>query len=329
MDATDRSCVMDSQTSGQRPKRPAPERPMECCTANPPVELETGATIAHIVERDLHAAQPPDPVERPETSGGTFSSVLCAADRSANDQAARRQAELLTSPDRTVELVSASQLTRHGHRALHDRCEGHDLLALGAGPAAHMAVQNAPISVLIARWCPLGTEVTDTILVPVDASSESSRAVELAGRIAAAHGGTITLLAAPQRDPALQRAIAASGRILLRVTGAAPRVVGEQPPRERTVPSSAATLTTSLVVLGSGGSEIERSGTANIVDGLGCSVLVVFAAGEMGATKAPGAEFREVAGVRAETGAGGAFAHPILTLHAPATSTTPSCGDSR
>jgi nucleotide-binding universal stress UspA family protein len=223
--------------------------------------------------------------------------VLCASDRTANDQEARRQAKLLASPVGTVELVSASRLTRHGHRMLHDSCEGHrmlhdsceghDLLALGAGSAAQTAVQHASIPILIARRCPPGTEVTDSILVPVDASPESSHAVELAGRLAAAHGGTVTLLAAPRRDAVLQRAIAAGGRILLRATGAAPRVVGAQLPRERTVPSPAATVTASLVVLGSAGSEVERSVTADIVGGLGCSVLVVFAGAAARATTRP------------------------------------------
>jgi nucleotide-binding universal stress UspA family protein len=229
------------------------------------------------IDRDLHATQPQDRAARPDASSRTFGSVLCVVDRTANDEAARHQAKLLTSPERTIELVSASRLTRHGLRALHERCEGHDLLALGAGPAAQTAVLQAPIPVLIARWCPLGTKLTDVILVPVDAAPESSRAVELAGRLAAARGGTVTLLATPPRDPALQRAIAASARIVLRTSGAAPRVVGEPLSRERAVPSAAATLSASLVVLGSGDSEIERSLTADIVRRLGCSALVVFA----------------------------------------------------
>jgi nucleotide-binding universal stress UspA family protein len=257
------------------------------CSRGRPIELETGALTVHVVGRDLHTGQAQNRVESPDAASGTFGSVLCAVGGTANDQAARRQAELLASPERTIELVSAAQLTRHGLRALHEHCAGHDLLALGAGPAVQTAVQQAPIPILIARWCPLETEVADTILVPVDASPESSRAVELAGRLAAAHGGPVSILAAPPRDPALQRAIAASGRILLGATGAAPRVVGQQLPRQRSVPSAAATLTASLVVLGSGNSAIERSATADIVGRLGCSVLVVFAAGEMEATETP------------------------------------------
>jgi hypothetical protein len=213
--------------------------------------------------RDPHAVRPADRGKRPAAPAGMFSSVLCAADTSANSRAAHDQAMLLASPGGTVERVPGPQLTRHGHRTLHDACEGHDLLALGADAAAFAVVEHAPIPVLIARWCPLGTDVTDTILVSVDDSPESSRAVALAGRIAAAHGGTVTILGAPARDPALQRAIAA------------PRRFGEQLPREHAIPSAATALTATLVVLGSGNSEPARRMTAQIAGAIGCSVLAV------------------------------------------------------
>ena len=222
-----------------------------------------------------HAVQATDPVGGPDAAYSSFDSVLCADDRTANDLAARRQAEMIASPDATMQFVPTSRLTRHGYRVLHDSCEGHDLLALGAGPAARTAVQHAPIPILVARTCPTGTRVTDSILVPVDASAESRCAVELAGRLAAADGATVTILAAPPRDAALQRAIAASGRILLNTTGAVPRVVGEQLPRERSVASTAVTLSASLVVLGIGRTKIEQWTTAAIIDSVGCSVLAV------------------------------------------------------
>jgi nucleotide-binding universal stress UspA family protein len=206
---------------------------------------------------------------------GAFTSVLCAFDTSAQSRAAHDQAMLLAAPGGALELVPGPALTHHGRRALHAACEGHDLLALGADAAALVAVEHAPIPVLLARWCPLGTEVADNILVPVDDSPESGRAVALAGRIAVAHGGTVTILGAPARDPALQRAIAASGRVLLEVTGAAPRRFGEQLPREHAIPSAASALTASLVVLGSGSSEPARRMTAQIAGSIGCSVLAV------------------------------------------------------
>jgi nucleotide-binding universal stress UspA family protein len=186
---------------------------------------------------------------------------------------------LLALPAGRVEFVPAPQLTRHGPGALWDRCEGHDLLALGAGAVARVAVEHAPIPILVARWGPFDTKVTDTILVPVEDSPESSRAVELAGRLAAVHGGTVTILVAPPRDPVLQRAIAASARVLLGATGKAPRLLSEQLSRERAIPSAAVTLSATLVVVGSAGDDTARRMTAQIAGCLACSVLAVPALG--------------------------------------------------
>jgi nucleotide-binding universal stress UspA family protein len=244
-----------------------------------PSRLEAGIITGHVLDRDLDVAQPADRAEGPAEPACTFSSVLCGIDRSANAHAARDQAELLASPGGTVELVPAPQLTHEGHRALSERCEGHDLLALGAGAAARAAVEHAPIPILIARWSPPGTRVTDTILMPVDDSPESSRAVELAGRLAAGHGGTVTIIGAPPRDPAFQRAIAASSRVLLHSTGATPRLFNEQLPPERAIPAAAATLTASLLVLRAGSSETARRMTLQIAGRVGCSVLAVPALG--------------------------------------------------
>ena len=230
---------------------------------------------AHVVDLTRPCAQVPGSSIRPVDPACVFGSVLCAVDPSPNKEAAWRHAVLLASPGGAAERVSESQLTRHGQRVLQHGCTGHDLLVLGAGVASYAVVRYAPIPVLIARWCPLGTEVTDTILVPVDDSPQSSHAVVLAGQLAAAHRGTVTILAAPPRDPSFQRAIAASGRILLRATGAAPRVLGNQVPPERSIPTAAASITASLVVLGSGTNEMDRRKAAQIVGSLGCSVLVV------------------------------------------------------
>jgi nucleotide-binding universal stress UspA family protein len=240
--------------------------------------LEAGSITGHVLAGDLHAAEPQNG-GRPGEPDFTFGSVLCGVDRSSNARAARDQAELLASPAGTVEFVPARQVTRHGPRALRDRCEGHDLLALGAGAAARIAVEHAPIPILVARWGAFDTKVTDTILVPVEDSPESSRAVELAGRLAAVHGGTVTILVAPPRDPVLQRAIAASARVLLGATGKAPRLLSEQLSRERAIPSAAVTLSATLVVVGSAGDDTARRMTAQIAGCLACSVLAVPAPG--------------------------------------------------
>jgi hypothetical protein len=193
----------DSRASG-RADRSAHQR------LHPP-RLEAGPP-GLILEYDLDAAQSADGAER--SAEPVCSSVLCGIDRSANARAARDQAKLLASPGGTVELVPAPELTHHGHRALNERCEGHDLLVLGASDAARAAVEHTPIPILIARWSPFGVELTDTVLVPVDDSPGSRRAVELAGRVASVHGGTVNIMAAPPRDPAFQRVIAATSRIL-------------------------------------------------------------------------------------------------------------------
>ena len=140
-------------------------------------------------------------------------------------------------------------------------------------------MEHTSIPILIARWSPFGVELTDTVLVPVDDSPGSRRAVELAGRVASVHGGTVNIMAAPPRDPAFQRVIAATSRILLRTTGAAPRRFNEQLPPERAIPSAAAALPASLLVLGTGTSETARRMTMHIADCVGCSVLVVPAPG--------------------------------------------------
>jgi len=242
------------------------------------LRLEAGSITGHVLAGDLHAAQP----QNGARAGGpdfTFRSVLCGVDRSANARAARDQAELLALPAGRVEFVPAPQLTRHGPGALRDRCKGHDLLALGAGAPARVAVEHAPIPILVARRGPFDTKVTDTILVPVEDSPESSRAVALAGRLAAAHGGTVTILGAPPRDPMLQREIAASSRVLLAATGAVPRLLSEQLAPERAIPSAAVALAATLVVMGSASDETSRRMTAQIAGCLACSVLAVPAVG--------------------------------------------------
>ena len=246
--------------------------------------LEGRSINGQVLAGDLHAAEPQNGA-RPGVPDFPFGSVLCGVDRSSNARAARDQAELLASRAGSVEFVPAPQLTRHGPRALRDRCEGHDLLALGAGAAARVAVEHAAIPVLVARWGPFDTKVTDTILVPVEDSPESSRAVGLAGRLAAVHGGTVTILGAPPRDPTLQRAIAASARILLEATGAAPRLFGEQLAPERAIPAAALTLSATLVLVGSAEDEAARRMTAQLAGCLACSVLVVPA---LGASRARG-----------------------------------------
>jgi hypothetical protein len=77
----------------------------------------------------------------------------------------------------------------------------------------------------------------------------------------------------------LQRAIAASARVLLGATGKAPRLLSEQLAPERAIPSAAVTLSATLVVVGSAGDEAARRMAAQIAGCLACSVLAVPARG--------------------------------------------------
>jgi hypothetical protein len=80
---------------------------------------------------------------------------------------------------------------------------------------------------------------------------------------------------APHRDPAIERAIAASVGVVLGLTGVDPRVFGEPRPPERVIPSAAAALETLLVVLDGARSQAEKRTTALIAGAVGCSVLSV------------------------------------------------------
>jgi hypothetical protein len=72
------------------------------------------------------------------------------------------------APHGSCARSSTSGSTRH--RALRDTCAGYDLLALGGGAEGCTAAEYAPIPILIARLCPLGMEVTDTVVACVDES---------------------------------------------------------------------------------------------------------------------------------------------------------------
>jgi hypothetical protein len=213
---------------------------------------------------------------RPRTHAGpVFASAVCVVDTSALGQAARHQAAAFADPGGAVHYISAPGPTRRRSSALLDRCVGADLLVLGAAADAPTVLEHACIPVLLARCCPLGAKVTDRILVAVDDCAEPDRAAEVAGLLAARHDGTVAIAPVPERNPALQRATAASSRIIIQATGVAPRVVGEYVAPERAISSVAATLDATLLVLPAGSTEQARSKAALIARWVGCSVLAV------------------------------------------------------
>jgi nucleotide-binding universal stress UspA family protein len=226
------------------------------------------ASTALLVDDDTRDRSPTRRFAEP---GSAFASVLCGVDMSANAQAARKQAELLASPGGTVEFVNASQLTRHGSRVLPD---DYDLLVIGAGAATFAALDDARIPILSARHGPIGTAVTDSILVPVGDPHASRAAIELAAQLAAQHDGTVTILAAPPRNAALERAIAAGRRTVLQATGAVPHVIGEWQSPKRSIPEAAAALPASLVILGAGRTH-DREMAVSMAGAIPASVLVL------------------------------------------------------
>jgi nucleotide-binding universal stress UspA family protein len=205
-----------------------------------------------------------------------FSSVLCGAHNGPTGVAARRQAELLASPGGAVETVPAQALIRLDPETLADRCADHDLLVVANGPDAHRLLERAPIPALLARWCRGGpAELTERILLAVDDREGSEDAADLAGRLAARFGRTISLLAAPRHNARLERALNASERIVLCRTGAAPQVLGRRLPLEPAIAAECAGLGASLLVLGVGDHGIPRSTAADLAVRVGCCVLAV------------------------------------------------------
>lgn len=236
-----------------------------------PETIRRGGPSRHD-ERNSH------PRERAGPRTDEFRSVICGLDRSVDSRAAREQAVGCAVPDARVEIVRPRKLTGHGRRQLRDACQGHDLLALGAGPEAFAIVKHASIPVLIGRWNPLSPTVTERILVAVDGSPDSDRAVQLAGRLAADHDGTVVVVVTPERDAHLERAIAASRRILLRTTGRLPRVIGKPLARDQAIASAAVDADASLVVL-AGRDGYDASGMPATAARVECSVLCLPAVG--------------------------------------------------
>jgi nucleotide-binding universal stress UspA family protein len=146
---------------------------------------------------------------------------------------------------------------------------------LGTGATATAVLEQARIPVLLARWSPFGASVTDRILLAVDDSAKPDHAAEVAGLLAARHHGTVAIVPAPERNAALQRATAASGRIVLGATGVAPRVLREHVPPERLIPSVAAAVDATLLVVGVGRTTSTRSRASQIARCVGCSVLAI------------------------------------------------------
>lgn len=91
-----------------------------------------------------------------------FASVVCLVDRSPAGHAARQQAAALATEG--AEEMIATPRPGRGSSALLDRCDGADLLVLGASDEAIDLIQHTSLPVLLARSCTAGAKVTDRML---------------------------------------------------------------------------------------------------------------------------------------------------------------------
>jgi nucleotide-binding universal stress UspA family protein len=165
---------------------------------------------------------------------------------------------------------------------------GHDLLAVGCheitgprgvslGPVTSAAVEMAGRSVLVARRMP-DTSAVDSLLVAVDGSPAAHRATLYAAEIAARHGSSIALIAAPDCDEAHRRALAEDSAAVAAVTGVEPLILDEHRPAAPAIVAAAASLGASLIVLGSRGVREARprpSVSQQVARTAACSVLIV------------------------------------------------------
>jgi hypothetical protein len=202
-----------------------------------------------------------------------FGSVVCVVDSSSTGHAARQQAAALAA-GQEVEYIATSR-PWSANSALLDRCDGADLLVLGARDDAGWLIERASLPVLLARWCPSGADVTERILVVVDDETEPHRAAEIAGQLASRYGGSVAVVPAPEPNRALERATAATSRIVLQAAGVVPRVFGERVPSDQAIMSAAAAMDASLLVLPLGNTERARRRAALIARLVGCSVLLI------------------------------------------------------
>ena len=109
----------------------------------------------------------------------------------------------------------------------------------------------------------------------VDDKSEPHRAAEVAGWLASRHGGTVAIVPFLEPRGALERATAATSRIVLQAAGLVPRVYGAPPELKRAVSSAVSAMDATLLVLPLGSEASTRSNAALIARLVGCSVLVI------------------------------------------------------
>lgn len=202
-----------------------------------------------------------------------FASVICLVDRSAAGHAARQQAATLATGG-AVEIIATPRPGRTS-RALLDRCDGADLLVLGADDQAIDLTAHTSLPVLLARSCAAGAAATDRMLLAVDDESDPRPAAELAGVLAADHHGTVAVVRAPTLNRTLERATAAASRIVLQAAAMVPEVYEDGVPATQAIVAAAAAEDASLLVLPLGNTMSARNRAATIARLVACSVLLI------------------------------------------------------
>jgi hypothetical protein len=202
-----------------------------------------------------------------------FASVICLVDRSSAGHAARQQAAALAA-EGAVEIIATPRPGRSSS-ALLDRCDGADLLVLGASDEAIDLIRQTSLPVLLARSCSAGPAVTDRMLLAVDDESDPRRAAEIAAELAAGHRGTVAVVRTPRPNRAVDRATAAASRIVLQAAGTLAHVYEQDVPAERAILTAAAAEDASLLVLPLGNTKSARSRAATIARLVACSVLLI------------------------------------------------------
>jgi nucleotide-binding universal stress UspA family protein len=174
-------------------------------------------------------------------------------------------------------------------KAIQEHGARHGLLVVGShgqsrregvvwGSTASLAAHTSPVPVLVARRPPNGEPFPSRILVASDGSSDSSRAVDLAGRLAGRHAAeTLLVHVGPWDDPQHRRAFSEQAISLTQATGSEPVVMEPEGDAHRRVPELARQEGVSLTVVGSRGlTGVKSLGSVSerIAHSSDCSVLI-------------------------------------------------------
>ena len=230
--------------------------------ANPDAGLAPGPYRGAMLTLAASASAPPQPL---------FGSVLCVTGRSGTGAEAVRQAALLAGAGAAFDLLDAPA----GADEVLDRCAGHDLLVLPAGPLASAVLPRSPVPVLVTRPAPRDGDFPGSVLIAVDATPEAHAASRFGARLAARDGALLALVAAPEHDAWHRRALEAHVATVERISGRRPLVLDEYGPAARSIAIAAANLEASLILLGGRAGRPAASVSAAVAEHARCSVLVL------------------------------------------------------